>query len=126
MGQIKDLVIKFEEQFGREPNAVEMFLFSELEQERKKSSKSFKNNKEKDFYKQRQQLHDIVNKYAIRNSIPFSYAWKDLYMECKWQTHVDFIKRAENKKVPTLDYIVGSGYLPIVLEVARKEMQDES
>jgi hypothetical protein len=51
---------------------------------------------------------------------------KDLYMECKWQMHVDFIKRAENRKVPTLDYIVGSGYLPIVLEIAKREMQDES
>jgi hypothetical protein len=45
---------------------------------------------------------------------------KDLYMECKWQMHVDFIKRAENRKVPTLDYIVGSGYLPIVLEIAKR------
>lgn len=66
----------------------------------------------------RDNLNEIVRRYATREEIPYPVAWSSLYRECMYRMNVDLKTRARNRGMGILDYAESEGLIDRILAVA--------
>jgi len=68
---------------------------------------------------ERDQLNQIIRKYASNQSLPHAIVWGQLYQELYYRLNINVRKRAQNRNMPIIDYIESEGMLLQALSVAK-------
>jgi len=68
---------------------------------------------------ERDQLNQIIRKYASSQSFPHAVVWGQLYQELYYRLNINVRQRAQNRNMPIIDYVESEGLLPQALSVAK-------